>query len=421
MFAEIITIGDEILIGQVIDTNSAWIAEQLNLIGFRVKQITSVSDDKEHIMEALGNAELRADLIILTGGLGPTRDDKTKEALSEFFNSNLFFNEEAFKNIERIFNARGLKINAENRKQAELPDACIPLINYEGTAFGMWFENDQKVTVSLPGVPYEMKHLITNEVIPRILKKFKTPCVIHKTVITQGIGESFLAELIERWENDLPEFISLAYLPSPGSVKLRLSAVGENESDLRITVNQQIESLEKLISRWIIGYDEDTLEKIIGQLLATNNKSVSTAESCTGGYISQLITSVPGSSGYYTGSIIAYANSIKIKELGIDEKIIEEQGAVSREVSIKMANSCRIKFKTDYSIGVTGVAGPTGGSPRKPVGTAWIAIASVDRVISQQFLFGQNRGRNIIETSLTALNMLRKEILKDFPIEVDRE
>ena len=421
MFAEIITIGDEILIGQVIDTNSAWIAQELNLIGFRVKQITSVSDDKEHITESLKNAQQRADLIILTGGLGPTRDDKTKGALCEFFNSHLYFSEDAFKNIERIFNARGLKITAENHKQAELPEACIPLINYEGTAFGMWFEGNQKVTVSLPGVPYEMKHLMTNEVIPRILKKFKTPCVINKTVITQGIGESVLAEAIEKWEDDLPEFIRLAYLPSPGSVKLRLSAVGENDSELNFIINQQLASLKKLISHWIVGYDEDTLEKIIGQLLSSNNKSVSTAESCTGGYISQLITSVPGSSVYYTGSIIAYADSIKIEELGIDEKIIEEHGAVSKEVSEKMASSCRIKFKTHYSIGVTGIAGPTGGSLGKPVGTVWIAIASPDRIISKQFLFGQNRGRNIIETGLTALNMLRKEILKDLSFEVDRK
>ena len=412
MFAEIITIGDEILIGQVIDTNSGWIAQELNLIGFRVKQITSVSDDKEHITEALKNAQQRADLIILTGGLGPTRDDKTKGVLCEFFNSPLYFNEDAFKNIERIFNARGLKITVENRKQAELPEACIPLINYEGTAFGMWFERNQKVIVSLPGVPYEMKHLMTSEVIPRLLKKFKTPSVINKTVITQGIGESVLAEAIEKWEDDLPEFIKLAYLPSPGSVKLRLSAAGENNSELSFIINQHLGSLKKLISHWIVGYDEDTLEKIIGQLLSSNNKSVSTAESCTGGYISQLITSVPGSSAYYTGSIIAYADSIKVKELGVEEKTIEKYGAVSQEVAEKMANSCRVKFQTDYSIGVTGIAGPTGGTAEKPVGTVWIAIATPDNTISKKFLFGQNRGRNIIETGLTALNMLRKEILK---------
>ncbi|MDQ3192404.1 MAG: competence/damage-inducible protein A [Bacteroidota bacterium] len=413
MFAEIITIGDEILIGQVIDTNSAWIASELNLIGFRVKQITSVSDDKIPILEAFENAQNRADLIIITGGLGPTRDDKTKPALCEFFNTRLIFNEEAFENIERIFTSRNRKITGENKKQAELPEACIPLKNTEGTAYGMLFEKNNKMFVSLPGVPYEMKYLIKNEVLPRVIKHFKTPFVKHLTILTQGVGESILAEAIEKFEDDLPEYVKLAYLPSPGSVRLRLSAVGENLEELNNTINKYKEQLIELIPEWVCGINGETIQELLGSLLSTNNKTVSTAESCTGGYISHLITSIPGSSSYYSGSIIAYSNAVKIKELGITKEVIEKDGAVSQKVVEKMALACKSKFNTDYSIAVSGIAGPSGGTPEKPVGTVWISIATPQKTISKKFLFGKNRERNILITAITAINMLRKEILTD--------
>lgn len=413
MFAEIITIGDEILIGQVIDTNSAWIAAELNLIGFRVKQITSVSDEKDHILESLENAQKRADLILITGGLGPTRDDKTKLALCEYFKTRLIFNEQAYKNIERIFTSRNIEITSENRKQAELPEACTPLRNLEGTAFGMLFEKNGKMIFSLPGVPYEMKYLLTNEVLPRVIKKFKAPFVIHKTILTQGVSESVLAQAIEKWELNLPEHVKLAYLPSPGSVRLRLSSVGDNEIVLKETIKNYSNQLTQLIPEWICGYNGETLQEIVGNLLTESKKTVSTAESCSGGYISHLITSISGSSNYFIGSIVAYSNQVKINELGIENETINQNGAVSREVAEEMANACKIKFNSDYAIAVTGIAGPLGGTAEKPVGTVWIAISSPKNTISMKFLFGENRERNILKTSLTALNMLRKEIVKE--------
>jgi nicotinamide-nucleotide amidase len=411
MFADIITIGDEILIGQVVDTNSAWIAQQLNFSGVRVRQILSISDDKEQILSALLQATQHSDIVIITGGLGPTKDDKTKPALCEFFNTELVFNQDSFNNTSRIFSERKLQMTEENKKQAMLPASCIPLPNKIGTAWGMLFEKENKIVVSLPGVPYEMRFLVENYVLPFIKEKFNTPNICHKTIITQGIGESWLAERIEEWESALPENINLAYLPSPGMVRLRLSAAGENKEALKNEIELYVTKLKSIIPEYICSTEDETLQQIVGKILANNNLTLSIAESCTGGFISHLITSVSGSSKYFMGSVVSYANEVKINDLGVKVEHLISKGAVSKEVVEQMAKGCREKFNTDYSIAVSGVAGPTGGSADKPVGTVWIAVASKAKVISHKYLFGDNRERNIQKAALTALNMLRKEIL----------
>jgi len=416
MTAEIITIGDEILIGQVIDTNSAFIAQQLNLSGIAVKQISSVSDNKEHILKALDEAAQRAQLILITGGLGPTKDDITKHTLSQYFNSGWRLDEEVLKHVEFLFNSRGLQVTPINRKQAEVPDNCTVIVNANGTAPGMWFEKDLKVFVSMPGVPYEMKAMMLNEVIPRLKIKFKLPVIVHKTILTQGIGESFLADLIEDWENSLAlHAIKLAYLPSPGMVRLRLSLSGTDEKQLNEVVDAKIRELQSLISQYIYGYETygeepPTLGTIIGKLLRKQHKTLATAESCTGGYIAHLITKVAGSSDYYKGSVVSYTNDIKVLELGIKEANIINYGAVSSQVVEAMAAGIKHKFNTDYAIATSGIAGPTGGTAELPVGTIWIAVATANGVFSEKFLFGNNRERNIERASLAALNMLRKAI-----------
>ena len=323
MTAEIITIGDELLIGQVTDTNSAWIAEQLNLIGIRVRQITSISDEREHILSTLAEAETRADIILITGGLGPTKDDITKTTLCEFFGTGLVLNEEAFKNIETLFRLRGFPVTELNRKQAEIPANCTPLQNLNGTAPGMWFERNGKIFVSMPGVPFEMKSMVTNDILPRLSQKFKSQFIVHKTILTQGVGESFLAKTIENWEDNLPENIKLAYLPQPGIVRLRLTTIGESKAELQNQLEDEISKIKKIIPDLIFGYNGDTLELVIGQLLKTGSKTVSTAESCTGGYLAHLITNIPGSSEYYPGSVVSYSNRVKIDELGVREKSLE--------------------------------------------------------------------------------------------------
>ncbi len=412
MIAEIISIGDELLIGQVVNTNASWIAEQLNLAGIEVQQITTISDKKDHILKILDRAFLRSDIILITGGLGPTKDDITKQTLCEFFNTSLVFNNEAYQQIHELFKARGFKVTELNRQQAELPANCIPLKNKNGTAPGMWFNKDGKIFVSMPGVPFEMKPMITGQVIPRLKKFYKTGFIIHKTILTQGIGESFLTEIIADWEKNLPENFNLAYLPQPGIVRLRITAKGNNKEKLIQEINSFSGKLQEIIPDLIFGYEEDTLEEIIGRLLKEKNQTLSTAESCTGGYISHLITSVPGSSNYYIGSIIAYSNLIKESLLGVKNKTLIDNGAVSKQVVTEMALGVQQKFKTDYAIATSGIAGPDGGTEKKPVGTTWIAIATPDKkVITKKYLFGEHRGRNIRKAALTALNMLRKELI----------
>lgn len=416
MQVEIITIGDEILIGQIVDTNSVFIAQLLNLNGMSVKQISSVSDDREHIMKALDEAKKRADIILITGGLGPTKDDITKKTLAEYFKTEMRFDETAYQDVVNIFATYGKEVSALNRKQAEVPANCEVIRNYNGTAPCMWFDVEGKIFVSMPGVPYEMKALMTEQVVPRLKERFKFPAIYHKTVLTQGIGESALSELIEFWEDSLAaQNIKLAYLPSPGMVRLRLSTKGEKENELQTKVEAKIAELETLIPEYIYGYElygeeKETLEMMVGKILREKNKTVSTAESCTGGYISHLLTKVPGSSKYYIGSVISYSYEVKESELGVPHEIIEKHGAVSQPVVEQMAKAIRERYKTDYSISASGIAGPDGGTADKPVGTVWIAVATPDKVISEKFLFGNNRERNIHKTANAALNMLRKHL-----------
>lgn len=414
MKAEIITIGDELLIGQVVDTNSAYIATKLNEAGIYVHQITSVSDNKEHIIEALGNAAQKADIILITGGLGPTNDDITKLTLCEYFKVGLRFDEEAYKDVENMFKVRGREVTEVNRKQAELPENCVALRNKNGTAPGMWFDVNGKIYISMPGVPYEMKALMEDEVIPKLQNQFTLPVIVHRNVLTIGIGESFLAEKIAAWEASLAnDKIKLAYLPSIGMVRLRLSTIGEDRNLLEKNVQRKINELQSLVGEFIFGYETDTLQEIVGKVLKERKQTIATAESCTGGYISHLITSIAGSSDYYVGSVITYSYEIKTLELNINADLLNTKGAVSQEVVEQMASEVRRKFKTDYSIAVSGIAGPSGGTPEKPVGTVWIAIATPQRVFSKRFQFANNRLRNIQMTANAALNLLRKDLLAD--------
>ncbi len=416
MLAEIITIGDEILIGQIVDTNSAFMASVLNLNGISVKQISSVSDNREHILKALDEAKERADIILITGGLGPTKDDITKKTLCDYFNTILRFDEEAYQDVVNVFAAYGKEVTPLNRLQAEVPAICTVISNKNGTAPGMWFDINGKIFVSMPGVPFEMKAMMENQVIPKLKKRFKLPVIVHKTVLTQGIGESNLSELISDWEDSLAAVnIKLAYLPAPGMVRLRLSTTGDDQKKLLAAVDAKIEILKTIIPGAIYGYEtfgqeNETLEQIVGRLLRAKKKTLSTAESCTGGYIAHLITKVAGSSDYYTGSVISYSYEIKETELGVSKDVLETQGAVSQPVVELMAAAIRKKYKTDYSISASGIAGPGGGTLDKPVGTVWIAVAAPDKVISKRFQFGTNRERNIQKTANEALNMLRNEL-----------
>lgn len=411
MFGEIITIGDELLIGQVVNTNASWIAQQMNGIGIGIIRVTVVADEQDRITEALDEAARRADLIILTGGLGPTRDDITKQTLCAYFNTELTFDEGIFEHITSLFSGRGLTWNELNRQQAFVPKNCTVLQNNYGTAPGMWFQQGDKVFVSLPGVPYEMKALITETVIPKIVTFFpERGAIVHRTVLTQGIPESVLAERITTWENGLPANIKLAYLPKAGMVRLRLSARGNAADQLNKQIDEELMGLEKVLPGELFGSGEENLEAVVGILLMKEQKTLSTAESCTGGYIAHLITSIPGCSDYYKGSVVAYSNSVKETMLGVLPVLLEEHGAVSEAVVKAMAEGVKKRMGTDYAIATSGVAGPGGGTDEKPVGTTWIAVSTPGKTIAKKFMFGKHRERNIQRTALTALNMLRKEL-----------
>jgi nicotinamide-nucleotide amidase len=413
MLAEIITIGDEILIGQIVDTNSAWMGEQLNLIGIKVHQITSVSDNAEHIIKALDEAKSRVDIILITGGLGPTKDDITKHTLVKYFNTTLRFDEDVHQHVKALFARFGREVTGVNLKQAEVPESCTVIHNANGTAPGMWFDQDGKVFVSMPGVPYEMKKMMSAEILPRLKTKFSLPTIVHRTILTQGIGESFLSEIIAEWENSLEvKKIKLAYLPSPGMVRLRLSASGNDEAALRKSVEDKLEELNNLIPQHIYGYEKDTLEQIVGKLLIEKKQTLSLAESCSGGLIAHLVTSVPGSSAYFMGGVVSYSYESKTKMLGVTTETLEKFGAVSEEVVTQMALGAKKEFKTDWAVSASGIAGPDGGMEGKPVGTVWIAVAGPNVVKAKKFQFGGDRERNIAVTAFTALNMLRKELLK---------
>jgi nicotinamide-nucleotide amidase len=410
--AEIITIGDEILIGQVVDTNSAYLATELNLLGISVIQITSVPDKADRIIKALDEAKTRARLVILTGGIGPTSDDITKQTLAKYFDSDLVENPAVLEQIQALLHTRGLTINERNKKQAELPDNCEILHNSAGTAQGMWFSQDSVIFVSLPGVPYEMKAIYSEELEPRLKERFKLPAIHHVTVLTHGVPESQMAGLIKDWEDSLPSDMKLAYLPSPGLLRLRISGqTTGNPEILKSRMDNEVEKLNEIIGTYIFGYNNDKLEEIVGKLLKDKKLTLSVAESCTGGMISGLITSVPGSSVYYKGGVVAYSNEIKIKFLDVSPYTLMMNGAVSQAIVEQMASGALQRFESDLAVAVTGIAGPTGGTAEKPVGTTWIAVASKKRIISSVYNFGEERGRNIQKAAIAALFMLRREII----------
>ena len=412
MKAEIITIGDEILIGQIVDSNSAFIAKELNDVGVSVVQITTTSDDAESIINSIKQAEQRAEIIILTGGLGPTKDDITKLTLAKYFNTKLVFNQDVYNHVEKLLSGRGITMNDLNGKQAYVPENCEIMFNNVGTAPGMLFNQNAKVYISMPGVPFEMKHIITDRLIPFIKQNYITEEIVHKTVMTQGIPESHLAEKIEDWENNLPQEIKLAYLPQPGIVRLRLTARGKDRGRLNSLIENRVEELQKIIPEAVYGFNEEKIELAVYKLLKKQNKTMATAESCTGGNISALITSIPGSSAVFKGSVIAYSNEIKHKFLNVSENILEMHGAVSQQTVEEMCKGLLNTFETDYAISVSGIAGPDGGTKEKPVGTIWICVASKHRLIAEKHLFGEDRGRNIRRATLTALNMLRNNFLR---------
>lgn len=408
---EIITIGDEILIGQIVDTNSAWMATELNTAGFELAQITSVHDDANHIIEALEMALKRADVVLFTGGIGPTNDDITKQTLCSYFDTKLVFNDAVYQNIERLFaNRPNYKMNELTKAQAMVPEKCTVIQNEVGTAPVTWFDKAGKVVVSMPGVPYEMKRAMSVEIIPRLQKQFDTPVIIHKTVQVYGYTESALALKIAEWESNLPEYTHLAYLPNSGVVKLRLSGFLENILALEFVMNQQMDLLSRLLGNAIVATEDIPIEQLLGNLLMASGKTVSTAESCTGGNISHVFTSLPGSSAFFKGSVVAYANEVKENVLQVNSANIESFGAVSQQVVEQMAVGVRKLLKTDVSIATSGIAGPTGGSDEKPVGTTWIAVCSDEQVLSREFRFGKLREQNILRATQAAL-LLLKEII----------
>ncbi|MEI8115729.1 MAG: competence/damage-inducible protein A [Bacteroidia bacterium] len=413
MKAELITIGDEILIGQIVDTNSAWMGQQLNLLGIEVYQVTSVHDNHDHIMKALAEAEENADLVLITGGLGPTKDDITKHTLCEYFGTELVFHPEVLEHVRSLLSSRNVNVNQLNTDQALLPASCTVLHNSAGTAAGMWFERNNTIFVSMPGVPFEMEAIMTEEVFPRLTKLGITQSIVHKTVLTIGLPESMLAEKIEQWESALPDFIKLAYLPSPMMVRLRLSGYGIDQTVLESEIEQQVKKLLEIIPENVFGFDDENLGMVIGRLLIKSSRTLVVAESCTGGNIAHFITSNSGSSAYFKGGVVAYSNEIKNKLLEIPMELIQANGAVSQQVAEAMALGAQNILNADYSVATTGIAGPDGGTDEKPVGTVWIAVAGPSRITSKKYIFRHNRERNIIRTTHTALNMLRTLILNE--------
>ena len=412
MKAELISIGDELLIGQVVNTNASWIASTLSRIGVKVVHIAAISDTHADIISALDEASGRADLIIMTGGLGPTRDDITKQTLAEYFDTKLIFHEFSFRQVEKLFKARKYTVSEVNRRQAEIPENCTPLKNENGTAPGMWFEKDNKIYVSVPGVPYEMQGLMTDHVLPRLADRFNMGAIYHRTIMTFGMGESRLAEKIGDIEDALPGHIKLAYLPQPGIVRLRLSGTGEDSETIRQEVEKHVRKIVDRVPEIIFGYDDITMEETVGKSLAWHQVSLGTAESCTGGYLAHLITTIPGSSAYFKGSVIAYANEVKEKLLGVSRSALDHHGAVSQEVVEQLAVGGRLKLKSDYCLATSGIAGPDGGTKEKPVGTVWIALAGPDGVQSKLLHLGEHRQRNIRMSALWAMNLLRLQLDK---------
>lgn len=412
ILTEIIAIGDELLYGQTLDTNSHWISGELDKVGIKVVRRTTVGDIESEMLTAFAEAEKRADIVLITGGLGPTNDDLTKPVLATYFNCKVVMFEDALRDVTAFFASRGRELTELNRQQAALPECCTPVRNELGTAPGMWFDRGEKVFVSMPGVPHEMKKMMTDTVIPQLLKKYQTPTIRHQIVKTVGIGESFLAEKIAAWENALPPHIKLAYLPSLGEVKLRLTAFGQSSEALDAELKEWVEKLKPLASQYIYGYNETPLEAVIGQLLRDRKLTLSIAESCTGGYLSHLITSIPGSSEYFLGTMIPYAYEIKMRQLGVKPETLEKYGAVSEPTIIEMANIVRAKFNTDIGVATSGIAGPGGATPEKPVGTVWIAYSDKHQTVTRKLQLSTDRMINIRMSSVAVLNLIRLSLPK---------
>jgi nicotinamide-nucleotide amidase len=415
--ATIITIGDELLIGQVIDTNSAWMAQELNKAGIAVKKRVAVGDTWEDIWQALDNAFKESQIVLLTGGLGPTADDITKPLLCKYFQGQMIVNEEALENVKAIFTRLNRPLIERNLKQAEVPSTCTVIANKRGTAPGMWFSttknNREVVCISMPGVPHEMKGMMTDDVIPGLQNRFQFPHIAHRTLLTAGVGESFLAEMIADFENALPSYIKLAYLPNYGMVRLRLSATGSNAEEVTATINNHFNQLQTLVAPHLVTNKDATLTEVVAEILLQNSKTIGTAESCTGGYIASQFTAKAGSSAYFKGSVVAYSNEVKNTILDVPQTMLDTHGAVSEEVVKLMAQNALIRLNTDFSIAVSGIMGPGGGSEQKPVGTVWMAAASDREVITQKMLFRFDRQRNIELTSTYSLNLLRQLLLKE--------
>jgi nicotinamide-nucleotide amidase len=415
MNAAIVTIGDEILIGQITDTNSGFIAKELDKIGVRVSEMFSISDDRQHIIDTLHKLQNKVDLVLITGGLGPTKDDITKKTLCDYFDDTFVRSHEVENHIVALFTRLNFNVSQVNRDQALVPSKAIVLRNQFGTAPGMWMQKEQTVFVSMPGVPYEMKSIVTDELIPKIVKEFKRPFILHQTILTYGQGESIVAERIETWEDSLPDFIKLAYLPSPGRVRLRLTGRGHNEQELLDTIADLVKKLHEIIGDIIVGIDEEeTIEVVLGKLLTQIGKTVATAESCSGGKIAEVLTSVSGSSNYFRGSVVAYATDTKVSILGVKQSTINEYSVVSIQVAEEMVKGIQQLMKTDFAIATTGNAGPSKGDADVTLGTVCIAIATPTTVFSEQFNFGQPRQKVIDRTVNKGLEMLLKEILKNY-------
>jgi nicotinamide-nucleotide amidase len=405
--AELLTIGDEILYGQIVDTNSQWMSVALSGAGIKVIRKTSVGDREDEIMQAFAEAEQRVDIILITGGLGPTSDDLTKPCLARYFNSELKIHEEALAEVTAFFKSRGRELTEVNRQQAALPVLCEKITNPLGTAPGMWFHRNGKVFVSMPGVPHEMKRMMSDTVIPRLKKTFHPPFIHHQVIRTIGLGESFLAEKISDWEKALPSHVKLAYLPGLAEVKLRLSSSGASPEILKKETDELTASLRERIGQFIYGYGEDPIEVVIGNKLRDQKLTIAVAESCTGGYLSHMITSVPGSSDYFLGSMIPYAYEIKMRQLGVKPETLEKHGAVSEPTIVEMANIVRAKFNTDIGVATSGIAGPGGATPDKPVGLVWIAYSDKRQTVTKKLLLSKDRMINIRTASVAVLNLIR--------------
>ncbi|NMM50219.1 competence/damage-inducible protein A [Marinigracilibium pacificum] len=409
--AFIITIGDEILYGQIVDTNAQWMSAFLDEAGINTIKRLTIGDNKEDILSAFAEAEKSADIVLITGGLGPTPDDLTKPCITEYFNDKLEMRKEALEDLSDLFKKIDRELTPINKKQAELPTKALYLKNDMGTAPGMWMERNNTVFVSMPGVPYEMKFLMKERVLPQILTKFKPSAIVHKRINTIGIGESWLSELIGEKEKQLPKHIALAYLPSPGIVKLRFTAKGSNKEQLTVDLEKTIEEFKPLINDYIFGYDDETLEEAIGRMLKAKGKTIVTAESCTGGNVARTITKVPGSSEYFLGSVVSYSNDVKKKVLGVKEETLDSVGAVSEETVKQMAIGAKKLLNADIAISTSGIAGPGGGTPEKPVGTVWIGYADENQVVAKKINLGKNRLLNIEYSTIAALNLLKRHLV----------